>query len=230
MLRSPAADAVRAPDALADPSRPARREDVRTPRARLQQALVRWHWISAAASLVGMLLFAFTGVTLNHAPQIEGSAAVRAVEATVPTAILESLRREAAADAPQLSTEARRWLEAELDLDLRSADLEWSPDELYLSRPRPGGDAWASIDVESATLVAEVTDRGWLAYLNDLHKGRHTGAAWRWFLDLFALACVVFCITGLWLLALHAGRRPHTWPLVGLGLIAPVVLLLLLVH
>jgi hypothetical protein len=29
--------------------------------------LHRWHWISAAACLVGMLLFAATGITLNHA-------------------------------------------------------------------------------------------------------------------------------------------------------------------
>jgi len=28
---------------------------------------VRWHWISAAICLVGMILFAITGVTLNHA-------------------------------------------------------------------------------------------------------------------------------------------------------------------
>ena len=29
-----------------------------------------WHWISAAVSLVGMILFAVTGITLNHAAQI----------------------------------------------------------------------------------------------------------------------------------------------------------------
>lgn len=33
--------------------------------------LHQWHWISAALSLVGMLLFAITGITLNHAGQIE---------------------------------------------------------------------------------------------------------------------------------------------------------------
>ncbi|MZE43442.1 hypothetical protein GTY49_10850, partial [Streptomyces sp. SID5477] len=29
-----------------------------------------WHWISAAVSLVGMILFAVTGITLNHAASI----------------------------------------------------------------------------------------------------------------------------------------------------------------
>ena len=63
----------------------------------------------------------------------------------------------------------------------------------------------------------EVTDRGWIAYLNDLHKGRHTGAAWSWFLDVFAVAAIVFCVSGLLLLQLHSKRRPATWPVVGLG-------------
>ena len=36
-----------------------------------------WHWISAALSLAGMLLFAVTGLTLNHAGSLsEGGAAV----------------------------------------------------------------------------------------------------------------------------------------------------------
>ena len=32
-----------------------------------------WHWISSAISLIGLLLFAFTGITLNHAADVEGS-------------------------------------------------------------------------------------------------------------------------------------------------------------
>ena len=31
----------------------------------------QWHWISAAICLIGMLLFAVTGITLNHAGKIE---------------------------------------------------------------------------------------------------------------------------------------------------------------
>ena len=66
-----------------------------------------------------------------------------------------------------------------------------------------------------------MTDRGWIAYLNDLHKGRHTGVVWSWFLDLFAVAAMIFCLTGLLLLQLHAAKRPATWPIVGLGFVIP---------
>lgn len=49
-------------------------------------------------------------------------------------------------------------------------------------------------------------------------------------LDLFAVACTVFCITGLFLLHLHARQRRMTWPLVGLGLMIPLLIALLLIH
>ena len=84
--------------------------------------------------------------------------------------------------------------------------------------------------LETGELEYESTDRGWIAYLNDLHKGRHTGSAWSLFIDLFAVACIVFSLSGLLLLLRHAGGRPGTWPLVGLGLLLPVLLALLFIH
>ena len=96
--------------------------------------------------------------------------------------------------------------------------------------PRPGGDAWLRIDRESGAVEFEHTDRGWVSYLNDLYKGRHTGVAWSWFIDVFAAACLLFSITGLFILKLHAANRPTTWPLVALGLVIPVLLALLFIH
>lgn len=42
--------------------------------------------------------------------------------------------------------------------------------------------------------------------------GRNTGAAWRWFIDIFAIACVLFSATGVGILYLHAKNRPMAWP------------------
>ncbi|HCT04276.1 MAG TPA: hypothetical protein DIW86_02815, partial [Pseudomonas sp.] len=36
--------------------------------------------------------------------------------------------------------------------------------------------------------------------------------------------------TGLFLLQMHAGKRPATWPLVVLGLVAPLLLAILFIH
>ncbi|MGZ8318815.1 MAG: PepSY-associated TM helix domain-containing protein, partial [Telluria sp.] len=57
-----------------------------------------------------------------------------------------------------------------------------------------------------------------------------TGAVWSWFIDIFAIACLVFSITGFLILKLHAANRPSTWPVVGFGIVAPVLIALLFIH
>ena len=47
---------------------------------------------------------------------------------------------------------------------------------------------------------------------------------------MFALACVVFTVSGLFLLQLHARQRRTTWPWVGLGLLIPLLLALIFIH
>lgn len=190
--------------------------------------LRQWHWISSALCLVGMLLFAVTGVTLNHAAQIEASPNIIERQAMLPAPLQQRLL----ADQPDegLPSDLRAWLETELNIDLASRDAEWNDGELYIALPRPGGDAWLSLDLASGELLFESTDRGWIAYFNDLHKGRNTGQAWSWFIDIFAGVCVLFSLTGLLLLQRHAGGRPTTWPLVGAGLVIPLLLALLFIH
>ncbi|MHA6478280.1 PepSY-associated TM helix domain-containing protein [Stutzerimonas sp. KH-1] len=190
--------------------------------------LRQWHWISSALCLVGMLLFAVTGITLNHAGQIESKPQVQSRAAQLPAPLLTTLQAEVPESG--LPTELREWLEQTLEIRLTGREAEWSDGELYVALPRPGGDAWLSLSTETGELEYESTDRGWIAYFNDLHKGRHTGEAWSWFIDFFAVACVVFSLTGLLLLQRHAGNRPSTWPLVGLGLVIPLLLALLFIH
>lgn len=193
------------------------------------RTLHQWHWISSAVSLVGMLLFAITGVTLNHAGSIEAQPRTEQRTDTLPPALLAELGKRAEGEAP-LPPAVEDWLDDRLGIALRGRAAEWSAEELYLSLPSPGADGWLSIQRDGGAVEYERTDRGWIAYFNDLHKGRNAGPAWAWFIDIFALACVVFSITGLFLLQLHARQRPGTWPWVGLGLVLPVLLALLFIH
>lgn len=194
--------------------------------------LARWHWISSALSLVGMLAFAITGFTLNHAGAIETSPRVTHHETTLPSAVMSELTRAGptSGDEAPLPQALRDWLHESWDVTTGTAPAQWSADEAYLSLPRPGGDAWLAVDLETGMLEYERTDRGWIAWFNDLHKGRNAGPWWSWFIDVFALACIVFCVTGLLLLTLHAKNRSSTWPLVGLGLVIPLLLTLLFIH
>ena len=206
-------------------------------RAYWLKKLHEWHWISSAICLIGMLLFAVTGFTLNHAGQIESKPKVESRDAQLPPDLLEKLQQaqkqgvEAAdKNAVGLPAEVDGWLAQQIKVSAKGFAVEWSEDEAYVPMPRPGGDAWLRVDLKEGSVEYEKTDRGWISYLNDLHKGRNTGGAWSLFIDVFAIGCLVFCITGLLILKMHAQRRPMTWPMVGLGLVLPALLVLLLVH
>ncbi|WKL15027.1 PepSY-associated TM helix domain-containing protein [Comamonas testosteroni] len=206
-------------------------------RAYWLKKLHEWHWISSAICLIGMLLFALTGFTLNHAGQIESKPKVESRDAQLPPELLEKLQQAqkqgaqaASKDAVGLPAEVDGWLARQIKVSAKGFAVEWSEDEAYVPMPRPGGDAWLRVDLKEGSVEYEKTDRGWISYLNDLHKGRNTGGAWSLFIDVFAIGCLVFCITGLLILKMHAQRRPMTWPMVGLGLVLPALLVLLLVH
>lgn len=190
----------------------------------------QWHWISAAISLVGMLLFAITGITLNHADMIDASPRVVQREVKAPAQLLAHMQANAAGAKAAVPQPIADWIKTEFSIDIGGRLAEWSASEVYVALARPGGDAWLTIDRKSGDVTYERTDRGWIAYLNDLHKGRNTGFAWALFLDVFALACIVFCMTGFVLLKLHAVGRPSTWPMVGLGIVVPIIVLLIFVH
>lgn len=189
-----------------------------------------WHWMSSALSLIGLLLFAITGFTLNHAAEIEASPTTITGSAQLPPAMLGAIRRDTASDIKKpLPAPVAAWLNEQTGIRPRG-DAEWSADEIYLALPAPGGDGWIAIDRETGAVTSETSSRGWIAYLNDLHKGRNTGTAWKWFIDIFVGACIVFSLTGLVLLHLHAAKRRSTWPLVALGLAIPALIAIVFIH
>ncbi len=185
--------------------------------------------MSAAISLVGMLLFAITGITLNHAATIGATPVVSDKAGSLPQPLLRLLANPAATDAP-LPPPVAAAVERAVGLDPAGKPGEWSDTDVYVALPRPGGDGWVSIDRASGAITSENTGRGWIAYLNDLHKGRNTGGAWSWFLDIFAGACILFTLTGLLLLQLHARHRRSTWPIVAAGVVIPIVLIIVFIH
>lgn len=200
----------------------------------LLKILYQWHWISSALCLMGMLLFSVTGITLNHASQIEATPHVSSQKASTPPQLQHQLTQLAArydGKTAPLPSAAQQWLAKNQSIALSSSqEAEWSLEEVYLPLPRAGGDAWLRFSLTDSSFEYELTDRGWISFANDLHKGRNTGVAWAWFIDVFAVACLLFSLTGLLILKFHAANRPLVWPVVGLGVLLPALLVILFVH
>ncbi|MEP0175653.1 MAG: PepSY-associated TM helix domain-containing protein [Paraglaciecola sp.] len=190
----------------------------------------QWHWISASLCMAGMFLFSITGITLNHAADIASTPQRISIEGEVPNTLLQKWVSKETSTS-HLPSALNQWLKQVHDIEIyKRAVGEWEDGEFYLPLARPGGDAWLAIDTESGEFIYEDTDRGWIAFFNDLHKGRDTGSAWAWFIDVFAGGCVIFSITGLVLLWRQTSSRQSTGPLAALGVLIPLVLILLFVH
>lgn len=220
-------------DSPTTPPAPAPPRSNRAQRAWWTKQFYVWHWVSSAICLASMLLFAITGITLNHAGSITAEPQISETIATLPAELLAQIvpdENETGDFKDALPRDLRHWLDHELDIHVGGRNAEWSPVDIYVDLPRPGGDGWMSIDRESGELIHETTKRGFIAYLNDLHKGRDTGDEWILFMDVFSVASVIFCLTGLALLVVHAKRRPSTWPVVIAGIVLPIAVILIFVH
>ena len=189
--------------------------------------LRQWHWISSALCLAGLLLFAATGFTLNHAATLEAKPKTTHVEKTLPAGLAAALA--GARDKHPVTAAVSAAVERAVGVDISRRPADVSDEEIYVDLATPGVDASVTLG-RDGSLVYERTTRGVVAVLNDLHKGRHAGPVWSLFIDVLAIACVVFALTGLGLLWLYSRNRRITWPLVAAGLAAPLLLYLLLVH
>src|SRR5688500_6179156 len=100
--------------------------------------------MSAAACMVGMLLFSITGFTLNHAAWIAAKPTVTTRTADLPAALLTDLQQTWQASGEEkavLPKAAADWLADTLAVRVDGRETEWSDAEIYISLPRPGGDA-----------------------------------------------------------------------------------------
>lgn len=189
--------------------------------------LRQWHWISSALCLTGLLLFAITGFTLNHAATLEAKPRTTHVERSLPAGVVQALG--AAHDKQPVPPAVAIAVKQAVGVDISRRPADISDEEIYVDLATPGVDASVTLG-RDGSLVYERTTRGVVAVLNDLHKGRHAGPAWSFFIDLLAVACGLFAVTGLGLLWLYSRNRRITWPLVAAGLAAPLILYLVFVH
>lgn len=193
--------------------------------------MMRWHWVSAALALVGMLFFATTGITLTNAGFFENTRpVVTRYEASLPVNVLTDLNRLAGRAAQELPASLTAWVHSSWGMALHPKNVEWQDDEVFIDLKRPGVDAWLSIDRKSGAAQYEADDQGWIAFFDDLHRGKNTGPIWSWLVTAFGVCCVIFSLTGLVILQIRARSRWQVWPVVGLGLLIPTVLVLVFVH
>jgi hypothetical protein len=151
----------------------------------------RWlHIYVSMTSFVIVFFFAVTGWTLNHAERFSGRDRQRKAAGAVDsrwTAAGGSVAQE------QIAGAIRR----EAGVHGAVTDFRVDDDQLSLTFKGPGYSADASVDRKTGKYEVTESKLGLVAVLNDLHKGRDTGGAWKAVIDVSAGLLTLISLTGL---------------------------------
>ena len=175
-------------------------------------ALARWmrwlHTYSAMLVLLLLLFFAITGITLNH-PELSSSLGKTSqqLELELPEQLPDLLSLPEAEQQAAIALYVS-WLQQEHQL-MGGYSLNFSPEDevLEVDFKRPAGYASVVIDLAERKAELDAEFAGYLTLMNDLHKGRYAGSSWKWLIDITAVFCVLFALSGFYLLWRQPNRR-----------------------
>ena len=183
----------------------------------------RWlHIYLSMFGLAAVLFFSVTGITLNHPDWVFGQVERRReAEGQLD---LKWIGRDAALSsgpAPVAKLEVVEHLRKSHALRGALVDFRADDSECSVSFKGPAYSADAFIDRETGHYTLTELDHGLIALLNDLHKGRDTGAVWSVVIDISAGLMTLISLTGMILLFYLKLRRV---PGVVVALVGTVVL------
>lgn len=163
---------------------------------RLTAKYARWlHIYGSMASFALVFFFALTGLTLNHPQWFENQ-----LRTSTVTGSVDASWTRTATDADVKRLEIVEHLRATHGVHGALNDFHVDDRECDLTFKGPGYSADVRIDRGTGRYELTENQMGVGAVINDLHKGRDAGAAWKWFIDVSAVLLVFISLTGLTLI------------------------------
>jgi hypothetical protein len=141
-------------------------------------------------SFAALLFFSITGITLNHTSWIEGRQKVEQIEGDLNVAWVSA--DSSGADELMIVEHFRN----KYNIRAKVSDFTTEETECSVSFKGPGYTADGFIDRSTGHYQLTITKSGIIAMMNDLHKGRDTGSAWSWFIDVSAVLMILVSLTG----------------------------------
>lgn len=163
----------------------------------------RWlHIYLSMFSFVILFFFAITGITLNHTDWF--------ADAQSTTTIKDSLQKEWVNVADSLRIPKLEIVEYLRKKHQTTGALsEFTIDEYQctIAFSGPGYSADYFVDRETGKYDLTIMRTGLVGILNDLHKGRDSGKAWAWLIDISAVLMILVSLTGLLMLFFLKKKR-----------------------
>lgn len=187
------------------------------PKFRLHQ-LLRWlHTYVSLFSLLVLVFFALTGITLNHPEWTFGmEERSRTEKGTLPAGMI--------IDGKPNWLQVAEELRAKHHLRGRVKDERVDAGEGSLAFRGPGYAADAFFSIENGEYEVSVTDQGPVGLMNDLHRGRDAGPGWSLLVDLSGAFLTFVSLTGLGILFYLKKSRVAGFALAAVGAVVLVIL------
>lgn len=166
-----------------------------------------------------LIFFSITGIFLNHLDWLPSKNTYSAIEYS-----LDETFSGLSSDSVDVNTLETYLMNRHGLPKARSIDLDREMNEVSFDFSLPAGSSFIVVDMVLKAVVVEAEKSHWILLMNDLHKGRHTGNAWSWLIDLSAGFMVFFSITGMIILFQQRRRKKAGLALAVLGTVSPVLL------
>ena len=163
----------------------------------------RWlHIYLSMVSFAVVFFFAATGITLNHAEWFSRHVQTKDYRGIIPPGLLHESR-----DQQPDKLGIVELLRNKHQIHGSVSDFRMEDSQISISFRGPGYAADAFIDATNGRYDLTETRNGFVAIINDLHKGRDTGRVWSIVIDASAFLLVLVSLTGLVLIWFVYKRR-----------------------
>lgn len=172
---------------------------------------LRWaHVYLSMLSLLIVLFFGITGITLNHPDWTFGTEPSRiTTDGVLPSGAVNGTDVEWLTVSEYLRNEH----------GVKGEVTNFTSDEVEgnISFKGPGYGAEVFFDIPGGEFSLSEQKQGWITVINDLHKGRDTKTSWRWVIDLSGVLLVFVGATGLGIQLFMRKRRVSalSWAVIG---------------
>ncbi len=180
-------------------------------------------------SLLLMLFFGLTGITLNH-PEwtfLGADTTTETVTGSLPTdLVVPAGGAEAEADGTRFLAVSQLVRERH-GVSGEVTDFGVEGDEGSISYRAPGYGADLFFDTRSGRYELTTSRQGLLGIMNELHKGRDATSAWRWIIDISGALLVIIALSGLGIQFLMRKRRLRALSLSLAGAVIAIIAIVL---
>jgi hypothetical protein len=170
--------------------------------------VTRWlHIYLSMVSFAVVFFFAATGITLNHAEWFSRQVQTKDYRGIIPPSLLHESSGQHPDKLEPDKLGIVELLRNKHKIRGSVSDFRVEDSQISISFKGPGYAADAFIDTTNGSYDLAETRSGFVAILNDLHKGRDTGSVWSIVIDVSASLLVLVSLTGLVLIWFVYKRR-----------------------